>query len=195
MNLFRIKRISRYHGVGLILVFMLVSSMMREAAALEVYKWIDRYGTTHYSTEAPQGHEKSPATIIKLAQQPRREADKSNQSQNYLPLLELAKELEQSRLIRERLRLEKIRLERESLSAGKAPWLDYSKIPQQNRFYSSRPLPYHGYFRFPFPRRYSRHVKSHHGKRPGFKLHRRSLHAPKLNTNYMGYRGPGSSYK
>lgn len=184
MDLLNIKTLTRFHGICLFTIFMAGNSMRAEADTLEVYKWIDQYGVTHYSAEAPQEHEKATATMIRLVQQPWGEAGPINRSQNYLPLLELAKELEQSRLARERLRREKARLARERLSAEKAARMDCLNIQQQDRVYTPHSPPYYGYYRFPFPRRYS-----HCCKHSGLKRHERHSRRLKSISTYKGYRG------
>ncbi len=80
-----------------------------QAAAVEVYKWMDEQGIVHYSGSPP------PEAVTEFATlEFPNEYDAPSESENHhLAMLQVAKELEKSRLAREKIRAEQEALERQ----------------------------------------------------------------------------------
>ncbi|MEN8129326.1 MAG: DUF4124 domain-containing protein [Pseudomonadota bacterium] len=149
---------------------------MKESAALEVFKWTDRQGVTHYSSKPPPGLA-STAEILYITPSVRSGADQPDESVNYAKWLEMAKVLEQSRLTRERLRLEKARLLMEAAGQQTAPQDTTPVVEYRTRSY---PLFYH---------RYRRHyAKPHHKGHSHYKPDQGQVVVPKYIKAYKGYR-------
>jgi hypothetical protein len=130
------------------LIGMLVLSA--PGACEEVYKWIDRNGVTHFSGTPPPA-EFAGVEVIELSDlppaSPRAAAD-------YQAMLDVAASIEQSRLQRQRLRLEQQRLAREAALAR-----DRYEPPVSERSYAVQGLYYPRHYRYPLPRHRYRHYR------------------------------------
>lgn len=75
------------------------------ASALEVYKWTDEHGVVHYSELRPRSAAADLGSLetFKIDNQP---ASGDHSAGDYHTMLDVAKQLEQSRLARERIRAE-----------------------------------------------------------------------------------------
>jgi len=88
------------------------------AGAREIYKWVDKDGSTHYGESLPEA---DVAGLEVLQVVP---AEPAGAAEDYRSTLELADSLQAARLARERLRLERerLRLERSRLQEEQERW-------------------------------------------------------------------------
>lgn len=141
-----------------IILFSTLLVFASPAAAIEeVYKWVDTKGATHYGQAPPVTQ---PASIEKITL-----AEHNPETivqPNIQATLDVAKQLEISRLARERFRLEKKKAHTEKLKALQAQQATYN----QSRWgygYSSYNRPYYGRPHKPYhPARPHKSKLSHH---------------------------------
>lgn len=159
----------------LVILLPVFTIYVKESAALEVFKWVDRQGITQYSSEPPSGLA-SIAEILNITPS-ERSADRPQGGVNYAKWLEMAKVLEQSRLARERLRLEKAKLLMEAAGQQSAQQGATSVVEYRSHSY---PLFYH---------RHRRHHSSpYHQGHDHYRSNETHAPAPKYIRAYKGYR-------
>lgn len=165
---------SRHRDPKVVFVWawLLCAGWALAAAAGEIYTWVDANGVTHYSETPPPGLGEGGVGRLAIPQGPSVAPSVGGDS-DYRSMLEVARELEASRLAREdaRLRQENARL-RQQLQE-EASRLDYGGEPDERYAYpvpyylpylSHRPLPGHPPVHRPphFPPDGGRHVRPGH---------------------------------
>ena len=141
------------------------------ASGEQIYRWVGADGATHFSETPP---DVDPASVEILEVVPGGRL--SPPSRGYQSVLDVAKDIESSRLERERLRLEKKKLLLQSRQLRQS-----EMIPQEyDDDYRGVRLYYSPYYRYP-PKPHRRHFyrrpvnpepySSHHYGRPGHGVH------------------------
>jgi len=146
--------------IQIILLSTLLVFTNPAAAIEEVYKWIDKEGITHYGQTPPVTQPASIEKVI-LAKHNPEPVEQANLQQT----LDVAKQLETSRLERARFRLERKKAHTEKLKALQA---------QQTAYNESRR--YYGYSSY-YPPYYGRPHKPYHPAKP---------HKPGLSHHQTG---------
>ncbi len=121
------------------LLSMLLMLMNPAAAIEEVYKWVDTEGATHYGQTPPDILPASLEKVILAEHNPI-----PTEPSNIQATLDVAKQLEISRLERERFRLEKKKANTEKLKALQAQQTAYNENRRYYGGYSSYYPPYYG---------------------------------------------------
>ncbi|MCP4409533.1 MAG: DUF4124 domain-containing protein [Gammaproteobacteria bacterium] len=169
-------------GSWLVILLPVFTISIKETAALEVFKWKDRQGITQYSSEPPSELAGGTAEILFIAPSVRSGADQPDERVNYAKWLEMAKVLEQSRLARDRLRLEKARLLVEAAGQQSAAQ-DTTSVVEFRRL--SHPVFYHNFLRH--------YPKLHHQGHGYYRSSETHAPAPKYIRAYKGYRARSGS--
>lgn len=129
----------------------------------EVYKWIGEDGVTHYSESQPG----LPADAVETVRLVPPEATPVEDASGYRAALEVARDIEASRLQRERLRLERQKLRFEQAQAAAR---EQREDPETARYYPVYPY----YYRYPHKPRWPRGHYPHRGpeqwpdRQPGY---------------------------
>jgi len=112
------------------------------AAAVEIYKWVDEDGSTHYSESLPTGEFAGLEILEARPSVPRSPAA----ANDYQSTLEVAASLQADRLERERVRLEKDKLRQQERRARE-------EVQRLNNAYAapSYLVPYYRYPYRPYP--------------------------------------------
>jgi len=159
-----------------VVMLSLLLILANPAAAIEeVYKWVDTEGATHYGQTPPEIQPARIETVTLAAHNPDTSAQPDIQA-----TLDVAKQLEISRLQRERFRLEKKKAQTEKLKAQQTAYND------STRYYGGYG---YGYYR----PNHGRPHKPHHPSRPHkpYPSHHQSAssHRPSGTHNAGGYSG------
>ena len=138
--------------------------LMNPAAAIEVYKWVDVKGATHYGQTPPVT---PPASIKKVTLSVHK--PQTTEQSGVQAMLDVAKQLEISRLERERFRLEKKKIHIEKLKLLQAE----QAAQNESRLSYGRPVYYSPRYRPPH-RPHKPHPYKPHRPHP----HKPGVHAP-----------------
>jgi hypothetical protein len=153
-----------------------ISIVLLPAYAGVVHKWVDEKGITHYSDEAPVS-DTSEMTQIELPSTT--QATAGAQGDYY----SIANQWE--RMLRERLKRAKLKLEQDRLKAAKRedkPDKIYAREPDETRYVTF----YNGYRRYHRPSRKSSPYLNHPNKRLMYKAYPPGLH-PGRNRGQGSY--------
>jgi hypothetical protein len=139
------------------------------ASGDQIYRWVGADGTTHFS-ETPPDADPASVEILEVVPQDR----VSPPSRDYRSILDVAKDIESSRLERERLRLEKKKLLLQNRQLRQS-----AMIPQAyDDDYTGVRLYYSPYYRYP-PKPHRRHY------------YRRPVNPEPYSSHRYGHRGYG----
>ena len=122
------------------------------ASGDQIYRWVGADGTTHFS-ETPPDADPASVEILEVVSQGR----VSPPSRNYRAVLDVAKDIESSRLERERLRLEKKKLLLQNRQLRQSAMISQAYDDD----YRGVSLYYSPYYRFPL-----KPHRRHHYRRP-----------------------------